>query len=559
MTANGRPSLEELLNRQYSFVVQADAAGGYVVMFPDLPGCATQVETVEEIPAAAREIRELWIESEHAAGRDVPRPTHRDEYSGRFNVRIARSLHRRLVESAEREGVSLNQYVMTLLDRVDALARVDRRLDEIESTLHAANGDGIVAEPSVVLAAGPAEAARPPWIPEGYSTATPYICVHDAATALDFYRDAFGAVELTRLQGMPDDPSLIGHAEMVIGDSHIMLSDEWAAGGVFSPKTLGGAGVSFSIYVPDADEAFARAVAAGATPTRPVEDQFYGSRAGWVTDPFGFRWSIGTHTREVGDEELHRLNDEYMDELRGRDNAAPGDSISRLVLSVADVERAKAFFGGLFGWEFGPADGEDGHVLHEVTNAGIALGLSNDAGGCPVHAGEPPHRVYIGVADAEAAVARVQRAGGRVEHAGTDAITQCRDDQGTPIGIWPAPVQPSPATASGVPEYVTFEVADAGRARRFYEAVFGWAPEPGDSPGGYHIPNTTFPCGIYATDAAIGLRVSYRVANLDAVLARVTELGGTSDEPVENPVGWSADCVDDQGTPFSLLQLRTGM
>lgn len=131
-TAAQKP-LGDYLAVQYPFNVVADPDGGYVIIYPDLPGCMTQVETVDEIPGAANEIRELWIQAQYEDGGEIPSPSYPEEYSGKFNVRIARSLHRRLAESAEHEGVSLNQYVMALLDRNDALARVEARMGELDA------------------------------------------------------------------------------------------------------------------------------------------------------------------------------------------------------------------------------------------------------------------------------------------------------------------------------------------------------------------------------------------------------------------------------------------
>ncbi|MCO5221120.1 MAG: type II toxin-antitoxin system HicB family antitoxin [Thermomicrobiales bacterium] len=108
-------TLEEALSRHYRFDVIADPDGGYVVRFPDLPGCMTQVENVDEVSAAAEEIRTLWIETTFDLGQEIPLPTYPEEFSGKFNVRIPRSLHRDLVHRAEEEGVSLNQLVVSLL------------------------------------------------------------------------------------------------------------------------------------------------------------------------------------------------------------------------------------------------------------------------------------------------------------------------------------------------------------------------------------------------------------------------------------------------------------
>jgi antitoxin HicB len=124
---------------EYSFHVIADPDGGYVIEFPDLPGCLTQVDTLDEIPAMADEARTLWIESVYERGLEVPLPRHPEEYSGKFNVRLTRSLHRSLAEAAADSGVSLNQYVATVLARGDVQARLEShvatladRIDQLE-------------------------------------------------------------------------------------------------------------------------------------------------------------------------------------------------------------------------------------------------------------------------------------------------------------------------------------------------------------------------------------------------------------------------------------------
>ena len=140
-------------------------------------------------------------------------------------------------------------------------------------------------------------------IPAGYHSVTPYLLVKDAARALAYYREAFGAEELMRFE---DSPGRIAHAEMKIGDSHVMLADENPDDGYVGPQTLGGAGVSLMLYVPDVDATFARAVKAGAKVHRDVADQFYGDRVGTLTDPFGHVWSIGTHREDVSVDEAKR-------------------------------------------------------------------------------------------------------------------------------------------------------------------------------------------------------------------------------------------------------------
>lgn len=132
MATTTRRPLEEYLVLQYPFNVIADQEGGYVIEFPDLPGCMTQVESLEEVGATAEEIRTLWIETAYEQGLNIPLPSYPEEYSGKFNVRIPRSLHRSLAEEAGRQGVSLNQYVVSLLARGDAQARLERRLEDLD-------------------------------------------------------------------------------------------------------------------------------------------------------------------------------------------------------------------------------------------------------------------------------------------------------------------------------------------------------------------------------------------------------------------------------------------
>ena len=139
-------------------------------------------------------------------------------------------------------------------------------------------------------------------IPDGYHTVTAYFVVEEAAKAIEFYKQAFGAEEVYRMP-MGDK---IGHAEIRIGDTRLMLSDEWPDLGVLGPKARGGTTCRFVIYGPDADAAFRRAVDAGATEEKPVSDQLWGDRMGAVVDPFGHRWSLSTHVEDVSPEEMTR-------------------------------------------------------------------------------------------------------------------------------------------------------------------------------------------------------------------------------------------------------------
>jgi len=137
--------------------------------------------------------------------------------------------------------------------------------------------------------------------PEGYHTATPYLVAHDAAAAIEFYKKAFGAIEIFRMQ---PPGGKVGHAEIQIGDSRIMLADEHPEVGALSPRHYGGTPITIMLYVEDADAMFAQAVAAGATVLHPVEDKFYGDRSGVAQDPFGHKWVLSTHIRDVSNEEM---------------------------------------------------------------------------------------------------------------------------------------------------------------------------------------------------------------------------------------------------------------
>jgi PhnB protein len=148
-------------------------------------------------------------------------------------------------------------------------------------------------------------------IPEGYHSVTPYVIVDDATRALEFYKSAFGAIEKFRMAA-PDGK--VHHAEMTIGDSTIMLADEFPAMGARSAKTIGGSPVSLMVYVPDVDTMVAQAVAAGGKLVRPVANQFYGDRTGGIDDPFGINWYLATHVEDVPPDELERRAKKAMTE-----------------------------------------------------------------------------------------------------------------------------------------------------------------------------------------------------------------------------------------------------
>ena len=146
-------------------------------------------------------------------------------------------------------------------------------------------------------------------IPEGYHSVTPYLCVRGAAEAIEFYKKALGATEIAR---MPDKDGRIGHAEIRIGDSHIMLADEYPEMDFRSPATLGGSGFMLYLYVENADAVVDQAVAAGAKLVKPVQDQFYGDRNGQIEDPYGHTWYVSTHKEDVTPEEMEKRVAAYL-------------------------------------------------------------------------------------------------------------------------------------------------------------------------------------------------------------------------------------------------------
>jgi PhnB protein len=140
-------------------------------------------------------------------------------------------------------------------------------------------------------------------IPDGYHSITPYLSIKGASDAIEFYKKAFGAVELFRL-AMPD--GIIGHAEVQIGNSRIMIADPCDDVSFGDPKTLGASTVGLYVYVNDVDAMYSQAVVAGAKTVQPVEDQFYGDRTGTLEDPYGHRWFLATHKEDLTPEELNK-------------------------------------------------------------------------------------------------------------------------------------------------------------------------------------------------------------------------------------------------------------
>lgn len=153
--------------------------------------------------------------------------------------------------------------------------------------------------------------SKVPHIPKGYNSVTPYLIIKGAAQAIEYYKKVFGATEIMR---MPGPNGQVGHAELQIGDSHIMLADENPSMGQghTSATTIGASPVSLYLYIQDVDKVFDHAVAEGAKVLKPVQDQFYGDRSGFLQDPFGHLWGLATHVEDVSADEMERRMKKVM-------------------------------------------------------------------------------------------------------------------------------------------------------------------------------------------------------------------------------------------------------
>jgi len=313
-----------------------------------------------------------------------------------------------------------------MTDPFDALRIADAPLDprpdfaaELRRTITTALENTMtVTEPEVTHAAVPEPQAQ---------SITAYISVRNAAAAIAFYIEAFGAVELSRLVG---DDGRIGHAEITIGNSKMMLADEYPEIDSLGPESRGGPSCLFVLEVPDVDDSFQRAVAAGATVTRPIADEPYG-RLGQVSDPFGHRWMLSTPPIAGLDRaEYARISkDEGYELIEGRQlkHHNEGD-LYYFTLPVHDLSRAQAFFTAVLGWQF--PDPQQGHIANISAPPGGIATVSGDA--------STRAQLWFVVDDIHAAVAKVRELGGSA----TDPVNydrgwsaDCVDDQGTTFNL----------------------------------------------------------------------------------------------------------------------------
>ena len=362
----------------------------------------------------------------------------------------------------------------------------------------------------------------------------PYLAVTDAPRALAWYVEALGARRRGEPIVMPD--GRIGHAELEIAGGVVMLSEEHPEIGVSAPEPGQGAAVTLHATVDDVDALAARAVDAGATLERPPADHPYGRNA-VLRDPFGHRWLLSS-------------------ELAAAAPAPrPGD-IGYVSLWVPDVERAASFYSAVLGWRYAPGSAPQGR---QVVGGSTPHGLWG---------GQERSTLFLCFAVDDVALAgeRVRDAGGRAgepRHEPYGVVADCADDQGMAFALVQSPVHGAPpgprgsATGAGHGDlaYVTMEVTDSERARRFYGSVLGWRFSPGHAEGGWQVEDVVPMVGLIGGQDQVTAVPMYRVDDVYAAVERVRAAGGTASDPERQPYGVTSSCADDQGTRFYLGEL----
>jgi predicted enzyme related to lactoylglutathione lyase len=361
-------------------------------------------------------------------------------------------------------------------------------------------------------------------------TVTPYLAVIDARAAVAFYTAAFGARPRGAPIVMPD--GRVGHVEVLLGDSVLMMADEFPELDLVAPANRGGVSQSLRLEVADPDAVVAAAVAAGGTLYRPVADSPYG-RGGVVLDPSGHRWMV---SREAP-------------ESREAGGARPGDVVYA-ALWRPDVQRAERFYAAVLGWTVAAAHTPQGrHVTGLVSGLGLWGGVNR-----------PTTMLCYTVPDVDGAVALVRAAGGTATDP-TDSRygrhADCVDDQGIPFALNSGGNPPDPDEPGGL-SYVELRVPDPTAARAFYATVLGWRFTPGVEPGHWHMAGPNGPVqpwmGLTGGPAEPVVVPTFTVPDLAAAADAVRAAGGRAGDPSSGHDGTTADATDDQGAPFRLRQ-----
>jgi predicted enzyme related to lactoylglutathione lyase/uncharacterized glyoxalase superfamily protein PhnB len=360
---------------------------------------------------------------------------------------------------------------------------------------------------------------------------TPYLTVVDAPAAVAFYVAAFGARRRGEPIAMPD--GRIGHAEIVVGDSVLMLAEEFPELDLLAPIHRGGASQSLHVELDDPDAAVERAVARGAVLERPVTDSSHG-RGGVVRDLSGHRWMVSEPSGPRSGE------------------------ISYAALWTRNVALAGRFYARVLGWTTVPSPDREGRPVRQVTDLAMPVGIRGTDRA-------PTLALHYVVPDVDAAVALVRAAGGTAAEP-TDRsdgrTADCVDDQGLPFAlVAPATGLRRHTSGRGELDYVLLRVPDATRARAFYGTVLGWRFRPGTGSAYWHPEPSGGPSypgmGLEGGHAEATAVPWFRVPDLDAAVATVRAAGGRRIGPVRRRRGGGPriECADDQGARFGLTQL----
>lgn len=365
-------------------------------------------------------------------------------------------------------------------------------------------------------------------------TLLPYLSVHDAAAALDFYVDAFGARRRGEPYVMPD--GRIGHAELLLGDSAVlMLADESVPSGHLSPLSVGGSPVMLYLVAADVDAVVARATNLGATVTRPAADYEHGRNAVLV-DPYGHRWMIAAPPAATEPARIRQGDLAYGS------------------LWLPDAQRAKDFYGSALGWRFAPGGDEHlGNVLGMDPHVGLAGGVS-----------EPTFFCCLAVDDLDAALARVRDAGGAAGQPTDESygrVADCTDDQGMRFALYQLPAGAAGEGRRDAADvaYLTIWTPDSASFRAFFSAVLGWQFSAGGSEDGWQVQSTsgepTRPMiGMHGGAERPLVEPMYVLPDVEAAIVSIRAAGGTAGDVEAQPYGRSVTCRDDQGTRFYLLE-----
>lgn len=414
-----------------------------------------------------------------------------------------------------------------MTDPLDALREPSRPVDldprfarRLRERLERALLDPKEDEMSATTTTAPARTAR---------SITAYLAVVDTAAALDFYTAAFGGVRRGEPITMPD--GRIGHAEIALGDSVLMMADEFPELGLAAPVSRGGPSQSLVLEVADPDAVVDRAIVAGARLERPVADSPYG-RGGVVVDPSGHRWMV----------------------TRAATRGPRAGDVGYASLWTRDIEAAQRFYAAVLGWTTTAGSAPQGR---QVTNLATPLGIWG---------GRPRGTLFVcwAVPDVDAAVELVRAAGGTAE-APTDEpygrLANCVDDQGLAFAVFTPPGGPGAApdtTRPGELTYLILQLPDSGRARAFYGTVLGWRFVPGRAAGNWNVlvdSGDTHPrAGLSSGPGEPTVVPMFAVADIAAAVVAVRAAGGTADDPALAGYGTSSACVDDQDAQFWLVQ-----